>query len=202
MPSYLRKLGIEGLDGNSDVSKLFMELVHLRFIDHLILRGFHFRTMPCLDGLYNLQIDILKLDGLLASLPNFPYKIESLTLVNSSLDEDPMPLLGELGCLTHLKLRNAFTGREMVILHDGFPDLNVLCIEEMWNLKNVQIEKGGMSSLEKLEIKNCPSLESLPEEIGSMALLKELKMVTTKSIATKIRNSDLISKIWKVNINP
>ncbi|XP_057802889.1 probable disease resistance protein RF9 [Salvia miltiorrhiza] len=201
MPSYLRKLGIEGLDGNADISKLFMELVKLRFINHLILRGFRFRSMPCLDGLHNLQIRILKLDGLLASLPNFPSDIESLTLVNNSLDEDPMPLLGELGSLTHLKLRNAFTGREMVILHDGFPDLKVLCIEEMWNLKNVQIEKGGMSSLEKLEIKNCPSLESLPEEIGSMTLLKELKMVTIKSIATKIRNSDF-SKIWKVNINP
>ncbi|XP_057802278.1 disease resistance RPP8-like protein 3 [Salvia miltiorrhiza] len=199
----LTKLGIEGLDGNSDVSKLFASLAQLRSLEHLILRGYRFRSMPCLDKLGILQsVRTLKLDGLLARLPtSFPPNIGSLTLVNSCLDEDPMPLLGKLGMLYYLKLRNAYTGQQMVILPEGFPHLKVLCIEELWNLRNIQCAEDAMNWLEKLEIQDCPYLDTLPKAIGLMKYLKELKMVTTESIATKMRNTDLISDISIVNIN-
>ncbi|XP_057802164.1 probable disease resistance protein At1g58390 [Salvia miltiorrhiza] len=103
---FLKKLGIEGLDGNSDVSKLFVSLADLIKLKHLILRGYRFRSMPCLDELAILHtLKTLKLDGLLARLPtSFPRSLESLTLVNSCLDEDPMPLLGKLSGLQYLKL--------------------------------------------------------------------------------------------------
>ncbi|XP_057802246.1 probable disease resistance protein At1g58602 [Salvia miltiorrhiza] len=199
----LKKLGIEELDGNSDVSKLFASLAQLRSLEHLILRGYRFRSMPCLDKLGILQsVRTLKLDGLLGRLPtSFPPNIESLTLVNSCLDEDPMPILGKLPKLKYLKLRNAYIGKQMVILHNGFPLLKVLCIEELWNLRNVQCERLAMYWLKKLEISDCPYLDTLSEAIERMYKLKELKMVTTKIIAAKVRNSALISKIKTVNIN-
>ncbi|XP_057803014.1 disease resistance RPP8-like protein 3 [Salvia miltiorrhiza] len=204
--TLLKKLGIEELDGNSDVSKLFPSLVVLEGLKHLILRGYRFRSMPCLDELSILhRLETLKLDGILARLPtSFPPKIKSLTLVNSCLDEDPMPLLGKLPKLKYLKLRNAYTGQQMVILHSSFQWLQVLCIEELCNLRNIQVEKSAMGLLwfTKLEIHDCPNLDALPEEIVSKFSFTELKMVTTKSIATKMRNSDLISKIKVVNINP
>ncbi|XP_057801887.1 probable disease resistance protein At1g58602 [Salvia miltiorrhiza] len=202
MLTMLGKLGIEGLDGNSDVSKLFASLANMRSLEHLILRGYRFRSMPCLDRLGILQsVGTLKLDGLLGRLPtSFPPNIESLTLVNSCLDEDPMPLLEKLPELKYLKLRNAYTGQQMVILPKGFPGLTVLCIEELWNLRNVQCGEGAIFQLEKLEIHDCPYLVTLPNSL--VLFLKKLKMVTTKSIAAKIKNSDLISKIGMVNINP
>ncbi|XP_057802158.1 probable disease resistance protein RF9 [Salvia miltiorrhiza] len=201
----LKKLGIEELDGNSDVSKLFASLAELYSLKHLILRGYRFRSMPCLDELRILEnVRTLKLDGLLTRLPtSFPPNIESLTLVNSCLDEDPMPLLAEkVGSLKYLKLRNAYTGQQMVMLDDSFPELEVMCIEELWNLRNLQGGKKTMLLLKKLEIHDCPYLDTLPEEIVKKYWFEDLKMVATKSIASKLRNSDLISKIETVNINP
>ncbi|XP_057802172.1 disease resistance RPP8-like protein 3 [Salvia miltiorrhiza] len=201
---FLKKLGIEGLDRNSDVGKLFGSLANLEYLNHLILRGYRFRSMACLDDIGILhKVHTLKLDGLIARLPtNLPPKLESLTLIDSCLDEDPMPLLGTLLNLRYLKLRNAYTGQQIVILHDSFPCLGVLCIEELWNLRNVQSGKDAMHWLEKLEIHDCPYLDTLPET-NMWVLLKEIKMVTTKSIATKMRNSEyLISNTETVNINP
>ncbi|XP_057802276.1 disease resistance RPP8-like protein 3 isoform X2 [Salvia miltiorrhiza] len=200
MLTSLKKLGIEGLDGNSDVSKMMASLAELKNLEHLILRGYRFRRMPCLDELRILHsLKTLKLDGLLARLPNnLPRKIESLTLIDSCLAEDPMPLLGKLS-LSYLKLRNAYTGQQMVILHNSFRRLEVLCIEELWNLRNIQCGNDALHSLLKLEIHDCPYLDTLPECIPNM---NEIKMVTTKSIAAKIRNSDFISKAVVVNINP
>ncbi|XP_057802096.1 disease resistance RPP8-like protein 3 [Salvia miltiorrhiza] len=200
---FLKKLGIEGLDGNSDVSKLFVSLADMEYLRHLILRGYRFRNMPCLDYLGILHnVRTLKLDGLLARLPtNLPPYIESLTLIDSCLDKDPMPLLEKLLNLSYLKLRNAYTGQQIVILDDGFPHLRVLCIEELWNLRYVQCGKDAMDWLEKLEIHDCPYLDTLPETIMSSCLV-EIKMVTTKSIAAKIRKSDFMSEIEVVNINP
>ncbi|XP_057802299.1 probable disease resistance protein RF45 [Salvia miltiorrhiza] len=204
MSSFLDKLGIEKLDGNSDVSKLFVSLAVLKSLKHLILRGYRFRSMPCLDELRILhKLKTLKLDGLLARLPtNLPPNIESLTLIDSCLDEDPMPLLGKLLKLRFLKLRNSYTGQQMVILPNGFCHLEVLCIEELWNLRNVQVGEGEMRFLKKLEIHDCPYMDTLPKAICSMFSMNEIKMVTTKNIAAKIKNPDLISKIAIVNINP
>ncbi|XP_057803009.1 disease resistance RPP8-like protein 3 [Salvia miltiorrhiza] len=203
MLSSLKKLGIEELDGNSNVSKLFVSLADLKNLKHLILRGYRFRRMPSLEEIGILQsLESLKLDGLLARLPtNLPPNITSLTLIDSCLDEDPMALLaGKLPKLEYLKLRNAYTGQQMVILRNGFQRLQVMCIEELWNLRNLQSDALTFW-FKKLEIHDCPNL-TLPENILSMSYLNELKMVTTKRIATKMRNSDLISKIPVVNINP
>ncbi|XP_057802162.1 disease resistance RPP8-like protein 3 [Salvia miltiorrhiza] len=202
---FLEKLGIEGLDGNSDVSKLFVSLAVLEDLKHLILRGYRFRSMPCLDEIGILhKLETLKLDGLLARLPrSFPPKIKSLTLIDSCLDEDPMPLLAEkLPKLECLKLRNAYTGQQMVILDDNFPELKVLHIEELWNLRNVQCGKGAMFRLKKLEIHDCPYLDTLPKAIQRMILLKEIMIVTTKSNAAKLKNLYLIPEIGFMNLNP
>ncbi|XP_047947340.1 probable disease resistance protein At1g58602 [Salvia hispanica] len=199
----LLKLGVEEVDEDSDVDKLFASLAKLVSLDHLILKGFRFRSMPCLDGIGALEgVFQLRLDGHLARLPNSLEGISYLTLVNSCLNEDPMPVLEKLPNLQELKLRNAYTGREMVIQCNGFPWLSVLCINELWNLRKMQIGEGAMPFLRELEIKNCPRLETLPEEIGSMENLKKFTMVTTKQIATKIRNSGLTSRIVEEDIYP
>ncbi|XP_047952544.1 probable disease resistance protein At1g59620 [Salvia hispanica] len=204
MLARLKKLGVQDLDGNAHVSKLFVSLFNLKSLHHLILRGHRYRNMPCLDDLGTLHnVKTLKLDGRLDRLPKrFPIFMSSLTLANSCANEDPMPLLGKLPHLEYLKLRNAYTGQHMGIPKKHFSSLEVLCIEELWNLRNLQIGKGAVEYLEKLEIRNCPNLDTLPEEVRSIRDLDDLKMVTTKTISTNIRNSRSISKIRFVNINP
>ncbi|XP_047947632.1 probable disease resistance protein At1g58602 isoform X2 [Salvia hispanica] len=202
--SRLRKLGIEEIDENSDVIKLFGSLFKLNRLEHLTLRGFRFRSMPCLDQIGVLdRLATLKLDGRLAKLPSagdFPQRIRYLILVNTCLGEDPMPELENLPSLERLKLRNAYTGREMVIQHNGFPKLKVLRINELWNLRKIQVGEGAMWKLEQLEIKNCTHLVKF--KIGSMKRLRKLRMVTTKHMAAKIRNSSSISRIIEVDISP
>ncbi|XP_057802875.1 putative disease resistance RPP13-like protein 3 [Salvia miltiorrhiza] len=68
MMTSLHKLGIQGLQRNSDVRKLFASFVELEDLKTLILRGFRFRSMPCLDELRVLnRLRSLKLDGILPS---------------------------------------------------------------------------------------------------------------------------------------
>ncbi|XP_047951724.1 probable disease resistance protein At1g58602 [Salvia hispanica] len=199
------KLGIKEVDENSDVSRLFASLTQFNGLRHLILRGFRLRSMPCLEGIGVLcWLSELKLDGLLSRLPSADNlrHIKYLTLVNTCLDEDPMPILEKLSCLCRLKLQNAYIGREMIIQPNGFPELQVLRINELWNLSKIQVGEGAMSGLGQLEIMNCPHVENLPEECESMKYLKKFKMVTTKDIARKIRNLDIISKIVEVDISP
>ncbi|XP_047946103.1 probable disease resistance protein At1g58602 isoform X2 [Salvia hispanica] len=201
----IQTLGIEEVDENSDVGKLFASLAKISKFSNLYLRGFRFRSMPCLDEIGVIKgLEVLKLDGRIGRLPSaddLPQEIEYIALINTCLDEDPMPILEKLTFLSKLKLQNAYTGREMVIHCGGFPRLDALCINELWNLRKIQDENATWK-LKKLEINNCPHLETLPEQIRRMAKLLKFKMVTTKHIATKIRNSGLTSKIVEEDIYP
>ncbi|XP_042010504.1 disease resistance RPP8-like protein 3 [Salvia splendens] len=181
----LQRLGVEEVDENSDVGKLFASLALLQHLRHLTLRGFRFKSIPCLDNIGVLDRLTLKLDGHLSRLPsanNFPQLIKHLALVNTRLDEDPMPVLKKLPWLECLKMKNAYMGREMSIQFSGFPDLLVLHINELWNLRNVQVEEGADAMLEQLEIMNCPHLETLQQEIGSMKRLQKFKMIDGANI--------------------
>ncbi|XP_047947145.1 disease resistance RPP8-like protein 3 [Salvia hispanica] len=197
----LYELGIEEMDENSNVSKLFASLAELESLCKLTLRGFRFRNMPCLDEIVlPYRVSELTLNGRLARLPSHDimYRISSMSLVNTCLDEDPIPVLEYLPLLIHLKLRNAYIGRDMVIT--SLSEVQFLYISEMWNLRNVQFREGSMFELKQLEIENCPHLETLQH--GREWNLKKFKMVTTKQIATKIMNSDFVSGILEVDISP
>ncbi|KAH6782944.1 hypothetical protein C2S52_007903 [Perilla frutescens var. hirtella] len=207
MMTRLHKLGIEELRASSDVSRLFASLAGLEELECLILRGFRFRSMPSLDDLRILHhLGELKLDGLLTKLPsadNFPPNIFFLTLVNTYLSEDPMPVLEKLPKLLYLKLQRAYTGEQMVISHNGFPELQIMCIGELGHLRDIKVGEGAMSKLKEMEINSCPYLETLPKEMIHYRELERLKMVTTRKIASKIRVLGLIStKIRQLDIQP
>ncbi|XP_047952505.1 probable disease resistance protein At1g58602 [Salvia hispanica] len=202
----LQKLGIEEVDENSDLDTLFATLAKTSYFPVVLVRGFRYRSMPCLDEIGGIRyLKTLKLDGRIGRLPSadtLPHFIRSIILVNTCLDEDPMPILEKLRSLAHLKLRNAYTGREMVTQGDGFFCLEVLCIKDLWNLRKIQVDDEAMYRVEEIEISNCPKLDTIPEGIRKMSKLQKFKMVTTKHIATKIRKSGLTSNIFEVDIYP
>ncbi|KAK6128369.1 hypothetical protein DH2020_037881 [Rehmannia glutinosa] len=83
----------------------------------------------------------------------------------------PMPS-EKLPKLLYLKLNDAYVGSKMVISHDGFPRLKILCLRWMLHLRNMKVGKGGISQLKRLEIHECQDLY-LPEELRFMTNVRE-----------------------------
>ncbi|XP_057801904.1 disease resistance RPP8-like protein 3 [Salvia miltiorrhiza] len=114
----------------------------------------------------------LKLEGLMTKCPSasmFPPNLSRLTLTGSQLHVDPMAELGKLPKLLFLKLQNmAYLGETMLVLCDGFPSLEAMAFRELYGLKSVFIEEGGMPKLKHLGIRRCRYLETrnLPQHIN------------------------------------
>ncbi|KAG6406992.1 hypothetical protein SASPL_129972 [Salvia splendens] len=125
-------------------------------------------------------------------------KLPKLGIEEVDEDSDVGKLFASLAMFSsyfrHLNLRGR-VGEPMV-------HAEALHISELWNLRKIHVGKGVMPALEQLEIKHCPHLDSLPEDIGSMVKLTKFKMVTTKHIATKVRDSGLTSNTLDVDIIP
>ncbi|KAL1552106.1 putative disease resistance protein [Salvia divinorum] len=122
--------------------------------------------IPRLSGLTK-----LKLRGRMRRCPDpgvFPPNLTYLTLVETFLEEDPMTELGKLPKLEYLKLTGyACLGERMRVLHGGFPSLRGLSIKDMYFLKGIDVEEGGMPELKLLRIRHCPALKTtnLPQRI-------------------------------------
>ncbi|KAL7148699.1 hypothetical protein ABFS83_06G196400 [Erythranthe nasuta] len=123
------------------------------------------------------RVTQLKVVGMLTKVPSaayFPPNITCLTLVRTTIEEDPMPVLEKLPKLVCLKFKMyAYCGQEMVISSKGFPKLQVLILHTMDNLKNIRLLglRGGIMPLKRLEIYKCPCLNQLPEKLRSMATI-------------------------------
>ncbi|KAL0402489.1 UNVERIFIED_CONTAM: putative disease resistance RPP8-like protein 4 [Sesamum latifolium] len=200
----LSKLGIE-LHLNSDARKLCTSLAMLENLVCLNLRGPTSRYTPSLGQLSLLRsLTQLKLDVYLTELPgpsNFPPNLSYLSLDETLLEEDPMPVLQELPKLLYLIMRHAYSG-EVMLISQGFRKLKVLSLRSLLGLRNIEVERGAMPELKRLEIYKCPRLDSLPEEIRFMTSLQELKMVATTEIASKLQGVDshVISHIPSLNL--
>ncbi|OMP08706.1 hypothetical protein COLO4_06189 [Corchorus olitorius] len=93
------------------------------------------------------------------------------------LEEDPMPTLEKLRNLRILNLEdNAFFGNKMFCSAQGFPKLDSLIIEGLYNLEEWMVDEGAMLALRHLEISNCRKLEMLPEGFRFIATFQELKI--------------------------
>ncbi|KAL0303012.1 UNVERIFIED_CONTAM: putative disease resistance protein [Sesamum radiatum] len=201
----LRKLGIE-LRINSDVGKLCTALAVLENLVCLKLRGPDSLCTPSLDRLSLLHsLTQLKLDVFMTKLPdatNFPPNLSYLSLHGTLLEEDPMPVLQELPKLLYLKMFDAYYGEVMEISQKGFPKLKLLSLHCLLELRNIEVGRGAMPELKRLEIYKCPHLESLPKELRFMTSLQELKMVTTTEIVSKLQGVDshTISSIPSLNL--
>ncbi|KAI6674217.1 hypothetical protein NL676_002123 [Syzygium grande] len=110
--------------------------------------------------------------------PNqFPPSISKLSLEDSELEEDPMPILGKLPNLNILCLiRRAYLGNEMVCSGRGFPQLKSLVLNRLDNLKEWKMDIGAMPCLSRLEISDCNKLMFLPRELEFATCLQQLEI--------------------------
>ncbi|KAB2614576.1 disease resistance protein [Pyrus ussuriensis x Pyrus communis] len=63
---------------------------------------------------------------------------------------------------------------EVVVSEEGYPNLEFLELQLLWELKSWRIEKGGMPSLRRLSIVACSELRAVPEGLENVTTLKEL----------------------------
>ncbi|KAH6755688.1 hypothetical protein C2S53_010157 [Perilla frutescens var. hirtella] len=170
--SHVRELGIslEGWKGCDALSKSLEKMENLVIL-HLIRDPSISRRLiiPDLGNLNN--VTKLELNSRMTKWPVasiLPPNLSHLTFKFSGLHEDPMPELGKLPKLMYLKLLEyAYKGGRMQILHDGFPCLKALFLRELYRLRAIHIEEGGMPQLKQLRIRLCPALktEDIPEYI-------------------------------------
>ncbi|XP_052176841.1 probable disease resistance protein RF9 [Diospyros lotus] len=98
----------------------------------------------------------------------------NLSMINSQLEDDPMPTLKMLPNLRSLILRNAFVGKEVFCSIGGFPHLQYLSLCYIDNLEEWRVEEGAMPNLSELEITSCKELKKIPDGLKFISNLKSL----------------------------
>ncbi|XP_011080807.1 disease resistance protein RPP13-like [Sesamum indicum] len=124
------------------------------------------------------KLSHMNLLGRLEKLPeidHFPPNIKVLTLSVSQLDEDPMPVLGQLQSLTVLRLfANSYLGEKIVCPRGTFEGLEVLKLWMLKDLKKWELEEGAMKKLKELNIRCCSKLENIPSRLLQQGTFKDL----------------------------
>ncbi|KAH9685356.1 Disease resistance RPP8-like protein 3 [Citrus sinensis] len=108
----------------------------------------------------------------------FPPSLIQLSLSNTELMEDPMPILENLPCLRVLKLKqNSYLGRKLACVGlSSFSELKVLHLKSMYWLDEWTMGAGAMPKLESLIVNPCAYLRKLPEELWCIKSLRKLDL--------------------------
>ncbi|XP_062089100.1 putative inactive disease susceptibility protein LOV1 [Humulus lupulus] len=118
----------------------------------------------------------LVIDGRMSngqSLKFLPTSLTKLTMRDSDISTDPMPVLETLPGLIFLRLHNAYNGSEMVCSAHGFPKIETLQLFSLKRVTKLRVDlKTTMPHLKKLCIENMPNLRIIPEDLA----VKDLKI--------------------------
>ncbi|KAL7171415.1 hypothetical protein ACSBR2_036131 [Camellia fascicularis] len=176
--TQLRRLGIlkltqeNGMELCSSLEKL-KHLTALYTVSISTTEPLHLNSLS--SGTRFLQRLYLK-----SSLPTLPKWIASLqylaklVLQHSNLNDDPLKSLQGLPNLVVLELREAFVGEELCCNIGGYPRLKKLSLQQLSQLKRVQVEQGAMPGLRGLDIAACEKLEMVPLGIEHLRNLQRL----------------------------
>ncbi|KAL7153271.1 hypothetical protein ABFS83_04G155900 [Erythranthe nasuta] len=181
----LKKLGIRGplaslIDGKIGSFGI------LRKMDHL-------ENLKLLNDVFPRPTS----EGQLRYLPQpheFPPKLKSLTLSDTSLDWSHMSILGSLEKLIVLKLKyNAFMGKTWNTADGGFRHLEVLHIGPtnlvVWNASGHHFPK-----LRRLELYNCEELIQVPIGLADIQSLQFLELNCSNFAAASAKEIHNIKK--------
>lgn len=121
----------------------------------------------------------LDLTGKLKKIPDWVSSLRSLFKIRlkwSRLDHDPLDSLQGIPNLLQLELLQACYGDTLSFKAKGFPNLKILGIDELEQLKSIEVENGAMPCLEKMGIFRCKLLERVPSGIQHLSTLKRLDL--------------------------
>ncbi|XP_048130405.1 putative disease resistance protein At1g59780 isoform X3 [Rhodamnia argentea] len=144
---------------------------------------------------------------LLGSLPPanklsslLPSYLRKLTLSMLKLEEDTMPVLGQLQDLSILRLfADSYMGPRMTCVSGGFPKLRILKLWMLEKLKHWTVQDGAMPLLQELEIRRCDQLEN-SDGLQQLPNLNEVVLTNMpQSFVEKLRGSSGNNVFVKVN---
>ncbi|EOY17925.1 PREDICTED: putative disease resistance protein At1g50180 [Theobroma cacao] len=117
-----------------------------------------------------------------------PTNICKLTLWESHINQDPMPVLEKLPHLRILCLgSSSYRGTKMSCSANGFPQLDSLHIYSL-DLKEWQMEVGAMPCLRSLHLTCVPRMKMFPEGLRYITTLQEMKLKgMRKSLVKRIQ---------------
>jgi hypothetical protein len=117
----------------------------------------------------------------LINIKLLPPNLKILTLSMSQLRKDPMRTLGQLPYLNILRLlADSYMGEELACYQGGFPQLHVLKLWKLVELRELIVKEGAMPCLKQVEIRACKRLEKL-EGLSKLTTLKELILTNMPS---------------------
>ncbi|KAH0757054.1 hypothetical protein KY290_020547 [Solanum tuberosum] len=126
----------------------------------------HSSPFPSLEFLNSCQkLQKLWLKGRINKLPLFPNSITMMLLWKSSLTEDPMPILGMLPNLRNLELEEAYEGKEIACSDNSFSQLELLTLNDLYNLERWHLGTSAMPLIKRLHIDSCGKLKEIPERM-------------------------------------
>ncbi|KAJ0007183.1 hypothetical protein Pint_29243 [Pistacia integerrima] len=178
----LRKVGLTAHKESLEIiTTWILELTSLR---SLRLRSIDDNDEPSDLNLGSLenhqQLKEMYLVGKLQKLIKPPPNLRILTLSVTRLNEDPIATLGQLKQLKVLRLfADSYQGKQMTCKKDDFPEL---CVLKLWMLKELRvwkIEKQAMPVLKSLELRHCHKLMKI-EGLKNVTSLKELTLINMK----------------------
>ncbi|XP_027126422.2 probable disease resistance RPP8-like protein 2 [Coffea arabica] len=196
----LQQLGI-WVDDRSDIDKLCMHLSEVGSLKTLHLYCDDMSLWPSLAGLSKLHhVTELKLSGSGLRMLDFPPNLSRLSLKDTFLWNDPMPVLEKLGQLSFLKMKDAYKGPQLVISRHGFHQLKFLELRDQESLREIQVEKGALPQLQCLRIRRCRSLKKLPEALMHISTLDKLELEDMSEDFISGLDADTVSGVPNLRI--
>ncbi|KAL5981358.1 hypothetical protein ACLOJK_015413 [Asimina triloba] len=121
----------------------------------------------------------------LGKLPTWIASGDSLVKIHlegSGLLEDPFGVLESLPRLAVLNLVEAYDGQQLCCDDSqGFPELKVLNLVRLHELQSLQVKKGAMRYLHKLQFDSCNKLWALPADVKHLSQLQQLHLINATS---------------------
>ncbi|KAK9934492.1 hypothetical protein M0R45_021633 [Rubus argutus] len=192
---YMRRLRLQWVRRES-VNWITNLLANLRHLQSLTIEMFSgsFPQLEHLSGCVNLQK--LHLDGRIEKLPGvqeFPPNLVKLVLTRSNLQQDSIATLEKLPKLKMLALNfGSYWSSELVFSSEGFPQLEVLHLKSLWDLKEWTVEEGAMMNLKHLMVHACEKLNQVSEGFNSLIALEELDISRSPDFEHVLRTNQHI----------
>ncbi|KAF8015794.1 hypothetical protein BT93_H1359 [Corymbia citriodora subsp. variegata] len=119
------------------------------------------------------------LTGGLGTLPRWILRSDilvKLVLKRSQLTVNALQQLGDILCLKHLELEQAFDTITMRFKAKKFQQLRFLSLDGFDKLQIIEVDDGALPTLERLSLARCDSLKDVPQFITSHTKLKCLEL--------------------------
>nr|GMD42041.1 putative late blight resistance protein homolog R1B-14 [Ipomoea batatas] len=186
----LQKLGVRG-----NLSKLLEEKQNVCLFNNL-------QMLECLENL-KLYGNSEKLELKVPMSNKFPRRLTKLTLSGTLFQWDDMIVLGLLEKLKVLKLDdNAFSGEHWNLSSDViFKTLQYLRIGKMNLITWTAVDSGkSFPVLESLVLRNCISLENIPQDLANVECLKVMELFDVNKRVFDFAREICVKRHGKTNV--